>query len=154
MLEIYNHQKVEIDAKGAYKVAIKKTGMPVITYTAEDDVITIDTTDFLAGEYQIMYFDDKDNIILEDTIKCKQNILFADEDYDGRSANKIALDAIIAFLQGRATAQQRSIKVGDKEIEYSSFDELQKWKNYFTIEVRREEGKVTQVRYEKLKYVR
>ena len=33
-----------------------------------------------------------------------------------KTANEVALEAIIAFIQGRATSQQRKIKVGDKEI--------------------------------------
>lgn len=155
MLEIFNHQiNVEIDARGSVRVAIKGSGKPVVTYNATDDVVILDTTDFSAGEYLIQYYDEDNQIIDSDTIKVKQNIMYADDDYDVRSPNKQALDAITAFLQGRATAQQRMIKVGDKEIEYSSFDELQKWKNYFEREVRKEEGKPTSIRFEKLKYVR
>lgn len=67
-----------------------------------------------------------------------------------KSANRKALEAITAFIQGRATSQQKRIQVGDKSIEYSSFDELLKWKSYFEEEVRKEEGKARSLRHEKL----
>ena len=79
----------------------------------------------------MQFFDAADNVIAEDKLTVKQNLKFAAADFDGRSSNQIALEAITAFMQGRATAQQRVIKVGDKEIQYSSFDELMKWREYF-----------------------
>jgi hypothetical protein len=47
---------------------------------------------------------------------------YADADYDPRSKSEIILEAIEAYLGGVASHQQRKVKVGDKEIEYSSFD--------------------------------
>jgi hypothetical protein len=43
---------------------------------------------------------------------------------DPRTWEEITLDAIRAVIQGRATANQSSVKVGDKELRYYSFDEL------------------------------
>ena len=67
-----------------------------------------------------------------------------------KSPNRIALEAITAFIQGRATAQQRRVQIGDKSIEYSSLFELLQWKQYFEQEVRKEEGKPLKIRLEKL----
>ena len=67
-----------------------------------------------------------------------------------KSPNRIALEAITAFIQGRATAQQRRVQIGDKAIEYSSLSELLQWKRYFEEEVRKEEGKRAGIRHEKI----
>ena len=67
-----------------------------------------------------------------------------------KSRNRIAVEAITAFIQGRATAQQRRVQIGDKSIEYSSLSELLQWKRYFEEEVRKEEGKPLKIKLEKL----
>lgn len=67
-----------------------------------------------------------------------------------KSPNRIALEAITAFIQGRATAQQRRVQIGDKSVEYSSLSELLQWKRYFEEEVRKEEGKPLKIKLEKL----
>ena len=103
-----------------------------------------------SGVYKIFGFKDQ-KIVFEDDLQILQGITDAPEDYDFRSKNEIALEAIICFLQGKATAQQRRIKVGDKQIEYSSFQQLIKWKNYFQKEVRKEKGKSTSPKNEVLK---
>ena len=68
------------------------------------------------------------------------------------SPNRIALNAITAYIQGRATSQQRKVQIGDKTIEYSSLEELLKWKQYFEEEVRKEEHKKP-LRHEKIYWV-
>lgn len=67
-----------------------------------------------------------------------------------KSPNRRALEAITAFIQGRATAQQRRVQIGDKSVEYSSLSELLQWKRYFEEEVRKEEGKPLKIKLEKL----
>ena len=67
-----------------------------------------------------------------------------------KSPNRIALEAINAFLCGRATSQQREVQIGDKKIIYSSLSELLQWKRYFEQEVRKEEGKRVGIRHEKI----
>lgn len=67
-----------------------------------------------------------------------------------KSPNRIALEAITAYIQGRATAQQRRVQIGDKSIEYSTLSELLQWKRYFEEEVRKEEGKPLKIKLEKL----
>lgn len=67
-----------------------------------------------------------------------------------KSPNRIALEAITAYIQGRATAQQREVQIGDKKIAYSTLSELLQWKQYFEQEVRKEEGKPLKIKLEKL----
>ena len=67
-----------------------------------------------------------------------------------KSPNRIALEAITAFIQGRATAQQRRVQIGDNSVEYSTLSELLQWKRYFEEEVRKEEGKRVGIRHEKI----
>ena len=67
-----------------------------------------------------------------------------------KSPNRIALEAINAFICGRATSQQRRVQIGDKSVEYSSLSELLQWKRYFEEEVRKEEGKPLKIKLEKL----
>lgn len=67
-----------------------------------------------------------------------------------KTPNRIALEAITAYIQGRATAQQREVQIGDKKIIYSSLSELLQWKRYFEEEVRKEEGKPLKIKLEKL----
>ena len=67
-----------------------------------------------------------------------------------KSPNRIALEAITAYIQGRATAQQRRVQIGDTSIEYSTISELLQWKRYFEEEVRKEEGKRVGIRHEKI----
>jgi hypothetical protein len=67
-----------------------------------------------------------------------------------KSPNRIALEAINAFLCGRATSQQREVQIGDKKIIYSSLSELLQWKRYFEEEVRKEDGKRVGIRHEKI----
>ena len=67
-----------------------------------------------------------------------------------KSPNRIALEAINAFLCGRATSQQREVQIGDKKIAYSTLSELLEWKRYFEQEVRKEEGKPLKIKLEKL----
>ena len=66
------------------------------------------------------------------------------------SPNRRALEAITAFIQGRATSQQRRVQIGDKSVEYSSLSELLQWKRYFEEEVRKDEGKRVGIRHEKI----
>ena len=151
-MECYNHSQVQVSCKGAYSVAIKGVNQAVKVYALTDGRAVISTDEFQPGFYQMQFFDAADNVIAEDKLQIKQNLKYAAADFDGRSQNEIALQAITAFMQGRATAQQRVIKVGDKEIQYSSFDELMKWREFFTKQVRKEQGKPSQVKYEKLYY--
>lgn len=151
-MECFNHSQIQVSYKGAASVAIKGLKSPVQVYTLADGKAVINTDEFQPGFYQMQFFDASDNVIAEDKLTVKQNLKYAAADFDGRSPAEIALEAITAFMNGRATAQQRVIKVGDKEIQYSSFEQLLKWREFFTKQVRKEQGKPSQVKYEKLYY--
>lgn len=149
MYECYNHSTLELKNGKADSVAIKGLNIAVKLYDLIDGVVQIDTTDFQVGQYQIQFFSG-DLVIQQDVLRVKQNLKYADESFDPRSSNRIILQAIKAYLAGTASSQQRRVKCGQKQIEYSSFDQLIKWKNYYQLEVRKQQGKASNLRYEKL----
>lgn len=147
----YNYSTLTIKNSRADSVAIKGLNIAVKVFDLIDGVAEINTNDFVAGQYTIQFFNSND-VIDEDELIIKQNLKYADANYDPRSTARQILDAINAYLAGTATHQQRRVKVGEKEIEYSSYDQLIKWKNHYQKEVAREQGKPTQIRHEKLFY--
>ena len=149
MLECYNYSTVELKNSKADSVAVKGVNTAVKLYNLVQGVVVIDTKDYQVGQYQVQFF--KGDDVLEQTVlRVKQNLKYADDSYDPTSENKKILEAIKAYLGGVASHQQRKVKVGDKEIQYSSFDQLIKWKNYYQIEVRKQQGKASNLRFEKL----
>lgn len=130
------------------EIKMKKNGGELITIQGNEIKIGGDNL-YAPGVYKVVGFR-HGKVIVETEIEILQGISDASEDYDFRSQNQIALEAIVAFMQGKATSQQKRVKVGDKQIEYSSFEQLLKWKNYFQKEVRKEHGKSTSPKFEKL----
>lgn len=151
MIVCYNHSQLVIEDKKATSVAIKGISSAVQVYDVINGKAIINTDNYSAGQYVIQFFKD-DQIIHQDNLQVKQNLKYAENSFDPRSNAKITLDAINAYLQGVASHQQRKIRVGEKQIEYSSFDELIKWKDYFESIVAKEDGRPTQLRLEKLYY--
>lgn len=102
-----------------------------ITTTASGDnhaaTITATASALLAaGEWYYQSYVEKSS----EKIHIASGVLTITPDYAGtgtidpRTWEEITLDAIRAVIQGRATANQSSVKVGDKELRYYSFDEL------------------------------
>ena len=151
MIVGYNHSSLVIEDKKATSIAIKGLSSAVQVYNVIDGKATVNTDSYTVGDYVVQFFKDND-IIRQDDLQIKQNLKYADANYDPRSNAKITLEAIEAYLAGTATHQQRKVKVGEKEIEYSSFDELIKWKNYFASLVAKEDGRPSQLRLERLYY--
>lgn len=151
MIECYNHSTLELKNSKADSVAIKGVNIAVKLYDLIQGVVKIDTTDYVVGQYQIQFFVGN-QVVSTDVLKVKQNLKFVDQSYNPTSENKKILQAIKAYLAGRASSQQKQVSVGDKKIIYSSFDELIKWKNYYQIEVRKQQGKSSGLRFEKLYY--
>lgn len=147
----YNFSTLIIKHSKADSVAIKGLNVAVKVYNLVDGVAQINTDNWTAGQYSVQYFVG-DQIIGEDQLIVKQNLKHTDSNYDPRSKARIILEAIEAYLAGVATHQQKKVKVGQKEIEYSTFDELIKWRNFYQKEALKEEGKPTQIRHEKLFY--
>ncbi|MBR4315472.1 MAG: hypothetical protein IKP65_00680 [Alphaproteobacteria bacterium] len=117
----YNYSTLTIKNSRADSVAIKGLNIAVKVFDLIDGVAEINTNDFVAGQYTIQFFNSND-VIDEDELIIKQNLKYADASYDPRSTARQILDAINAYLAGTATHQQRRVKVGEKEIEYSSYD--------------------------------
>ena len=151
MIVCYNHSQLVIEDKKANSIAIKGLSSAVQVFELTDGKTVINTDNFSAGEYVIQFF--KDDVVLrQDNLQVKQNLKYSTENYDPRSNAKITLDAINAYLQGIASHQQRKIRVGQKEIQYSSFDELIKWKNYFESIVAKQDGRPSELRLQRLYY--
>lgn len=151
MYECYNHSTLEIKHAKADSVAIKGQQIAVKVYDLINGVVTIDTSDYQPGQYAVQFFSG-DEVIEHTELKVKQNLKYVDVDYDPRTPNKIILQAINAYLGGRASTQQRRVQVGDKSIEFSSYDELMKWRDFYASEVRKEEGKAATIKHQKLYY--
>ena len=151
MYECYNYSTLKIKSDKADSVAVKGIQSAVKLYDVVDGVATIDTSEYEAGDYIIQLFRG-DEVIQQDSLNVKQNLKYVDADYDPRSEAEKTLQAIEAYLSGVASHQQKRVKVGDKEIEYSSFDQLQKWREYYQKQVRKQQGKAPNLRFEKLIY--
>lgn len=146
MKKYYNDSRESYICQNVDVIKLKRLGAETITVSGNE----IEIFGMESGVYKVFGFKDQ-RVVFEDEIQVLQGITTATEDFDFRSKNEIALEAIICFLQGKATAQQRRIKVGDKQIEYSSFEQLIKWKNYFQKQVRKEKGKSANPKNEVLK---
>lgn len=146
MKKYYNDSKETYICQNVDCIKLKKLGGETIIVLGNE----IEIFGMEAGVYKVFGFNDQ-KVVFEDEIQVLQGITDAPEDYDFRSKNQIALEAITAFLQGTANSQQRRVKVGDKQIEYSSFEQLIKWKNYFQKQVRKEKGKSANPKNEVLK---
>lgn len=147
----YNHTILYIEAGKADSLAIKGIKSAVQSYSLTDGKFKVDLADYEAGLYYVQYYRGNE-IIKEDELTVRQNLKYADSNFDPRSKARIILEAIQAHLAGTSTVTQRRLKCGEKEIQYSSFDELIKWKNFYQKEALKEEGKAPQVRHEKLYY--
>lgn len=151
MYQCYNHSVLSIQDKKADSVAIKGMNSPVMVFELTDGKAEINTADWSEGEYVIQFFKGND-VINFDNVICRQNLKYVSSSYDPRTPAKKILDAINAYLSGIATHQQRRVKVGDKEIEYSSYEQLNKWKNYYEKIVAKQQGRPAQIKAEKLYY--
>lgn len=151
MYQSYNYSTLLIKDSKADSLAVKGTNTAVKLYSFIDGVATINTDNYAVGDYALQFFSGND-VLKTDVLKIKQNLKYADDSFDPTTENKKILQAIKAYLGGVASHQQRKVKVGDKEIEYSSFDQLIKWKNYYQIEVRKEQKKASGLRFQKLYY--
>lgn len=145
----YNYSTIVFEDAEADSIAVKSPSSNVKIYNLINGKVQVNTNDYLPDEYNIQYFRG-DQVIKQDVLTIKQNLKHAPDSYNPQSKAKQILTAINAYLSGIATHQQRKVKVGEKEIEYSSFDELIKWKNFYEKLVLKESGKPTQIRHEKL----
>lgn len=148
MKQYYNNTIIHLSTQSADRLVLKPIcGAKIIIDTIENDKFVIDTTDWNADTYYIQYVKENE-IIKTDKITLNQNLLFVDDDYDPRSQYQIVIEAIDAMLQNRATAQQKKIQVGDKSIEYSTLQQLLQWRKYMVEQMRKQQGKTTNINRE------
>lgn len=149
MLECYNFSVLKVRNKKANSIAIKGKNQAVKVYSLVNGEAEINTDNFIVGEYAVQFFS-ADEVIEQTVLQVKQNLKYVSENFDPASPARKILDAINAYLAGIATHQQRRIKVGEKQIEYSSYDQLMKWRQFYIEQVRKEDGKAGALRFEKI----
>ena len=154
MKTYYNYSVIKIQANDANKLIVKgqnSSPFEIVTIDADNNFV-LDSTGYAVGTYYIQYV--KDDVILSnDRIEIRQNLLYADDDYDPRSNTEITLEAIDAMLEGRANSQHRKVQIGDKSIEYSTLEELLNWKKYYLKKLRQEQNKSIRLKAQTTKFI-
>ena len=143
-MNFYNFSTVRIPAEGADRLLIKFADGSVsevrVIDTVEGGDFVFSTDEWAPGLY-LFQRKTGGGVTGSGRFTLEQDLEHAPADYDPRSVAEITLEAIDAMLAGRATAQQRRVQVGDKSIEYSTIEELQKWREYFLSQLAAEQGK-------------
>jgi len=108
----------------------------VITLTATDNADCSYTltfpagTSYVAGRYLYSVYSELAGVKTQ-IFGGAFNMLASLASGDSRSPAQIILDALDAVIAGRATANQRSVTVGDKTISYMSMSELIQAREYY-----------------------
>lgn len=145
----YSQSTIEIKHRKADALYYKGNNQLPQLVQFEDGVATLNNLD--AGYYLLQFMLDGE-VLSQDTLEVKQNLAYVTSGYDPISPARKILEAIDAYLAGRATEQMKKVQIGDKLIEYSSYDELMKWREYYAKIVRKEEGRPSQIKLEKFFY--
>ena len=133
------------------KYTLKKLGSAPITLigTADgnDHLFVISSTasaDYEAGTYYYQcYVEDSGGELFPISTgktEVKATLLGQSDAFDPRTHAQKCLEAIEAVIEGRATSNQSSVKVGTKELRYYSFTELLGLRAYYINEVESESG--------------
>ena len=133
--------EIVLPANGAAILSMKAQGAEAVTLNADDGFFYWNTSDAAAGVYYCRYLDGVGRCIKISTLEILKPFAEMSADDDPRSINRITLEAIDAALANRASAQQKKVQVGDRTIEYSSIDELMKWRRIYARRVAKEEGR-------------
>ena len=149
MKKFLNDTTIKLKHSTATCAVIKCKDSAAETVQITDGAGEWNTAGLPTGKYYVQFFKDEE-IVENSTIILEQNLATAPDDYDPTPECVKILEAINSYLAGTATHQQRRVKIGEKEIEYSSFDELIKWKKYYEQQVRIAEGKPSALKQEKL----
>lgn len=141
----YTHSIIKVPVtEPATRIILKSKDIAsIVIEDINNGYFYINTHEFNIGKYKYQQQTSDGEIIIEGVIELKQNLAYADEDFDPRTNTEITIEAIEAMLENRATAQQKKVQVGDKSIEYSSLDELLKWREHFKKQLRKEQNKTT-----------
>lgn len=151
MKKFLNDTKVKIQHSTATCAVIKGKNSAAETVQITDGAGEWNTAGLYPGKYYVQFFKNEE-IVENTTIILEQNLATAPDDFDPTPECVKILEAINCYLEGTATHQMRRIRIGEKELEYSSFDELMKWKKYYEQQVRIAEGKPSAIKQEKLYY--
>ena len=120
-------------------VLLNSSKQITITSSASGDdhlieLSTATTGAYTAGTYDwraYFYDDDEQYPYKTGTIIIHPNWASQTTGYDTRSHAKTVLDAIEALIEGRASQDQMSIKIGDRELTRMSPNQLIEWRNFY-----------------------
>lgn len=133
------------------KYTLKKPGVAPLTLTGvadgENHLFTItssNSAEYEPGTYYFQCYAEDSNgerfSISAGKIEVKATLLGQADAFDPRTHAQKCLEAIEAVIEGRATSNQSSVKVGTKELQYYSFTELLALRAYYRNEVESESG--------------
>lgn len=100
------------------------------------------TASWTAGEYWYALRAKKGADVLEierGTVRVLPDMVAAGDGYDGRSQAQIALAAIDAVLQNRATIDQERYRINNRELYRTPIADLLKLRSFYVEQVRREQ---------------
>ena len=139
-MKFFNFSKIPVEGKYT-KILAKKQGEEVKEILPDSaGKIVVDTEGWSIGSYFLQFFVEEE-IVKSEVWEIEQNLAFAPADFDPRPESVKILEAIEAFLTGTASQLQKRVKIGNTEIEYSSFEELQKWRIFYAEKARRNLGR-------------
>ena len=132
-------------ASGAVQMAFKllsaTSGASTVVTTMENGFFVF-SAPTATGNYSYQQTNDEGDVVQFGRFHVAQNLATAPANYDPRTENEKALEALEAKIAGRIlTVEQRQITIGDRSITYiNSIGELEKWKAYYQQLVNREQG--------------
>lgn len=108
----------------------------------EFDVSAAVTKEWPAGQYAYSLratSGDAVHLVETGNVTINADIAAAGAGHDGRTPNRRALDAIEAVLEKRASLDQQSYRINNRELERTSIPDLLRLKAHYTEQVRRED---------------
>lgn len=99
------------------------------------------TSEWAAGDYWYSLRATRGAEVVEierGTLRVLPDLAAAGDGYDGRSAAQIALDAINAVLEKRATLDQERYRINNRELYRTPIADLIKLRSFYAQQVRRE----------------
>lgn len=134
------------------KYSLKKSSVAVINISSSDNgddchLINLSptvTTAYTVGNYAYQAYVENSttgekHLIETGQIEIKTGFSDSADAFDPRTHARKVLDAIEAVIEGRATYNQSSVKVGDKELRYYSFTQLTQFREYYLQQVELDE---------------
>ena len=129
------------------KYTFKKSGVAPLEISSSADsdyhlvnIAPATTSNYTAGDYTWQSYVENsssgEKYLLESgLIKIIADFSSLEASDDIRSHAQVVLDAVEAVIEGRATASQQEVSVGDKSIKYMSFTQLIQLRGYYRDEI-------------------